>query len=236
MRVLAVGGGSGGLSCHFGGGGSGYVNSGEFSVMPLQSVSVTVGKGGEGSPYGDENLNPHWQDSKPGGPSSFGAYISAAGGEGAYGNGEPGKNRRGSAGGSGGGAGAGGNGGVNGAAGGADGSSGRSSPDSNSEGPGTGQGSFGSHLARFVRNRLTAGAGGSTSISSYPRYTGGGGGGGVLFNGKGPLAQSGTGSGVNGFGGTGFGAGGGAGGYLYVAPYPRYGGGRGADGLVYIEW
>ena len=81
VRVLAVGGGSGGLSGNCGGGGSGYVRSGEYSVTLGQSVPVAVGSGGDGS-------TGIWdQNSKAGGTSSFGAFLSAAGGEGRSGNG-----------------------------------------------------------------------------------------------------------------------------------------------------
>ena len=82
VRVLAVGGGSGGLSGDYGGG---DVRSGEYSLTPKQSVPVTVGSGGDGSTYKESNYN---QDSKAGGTSSFGTFLSAAGGEGrsGYGN------------------------------------------------------------------------------------------------------------------------------------------------------
>ena len=51
MRVLVVGGGSGGLS----GSSSGYVSSGEYDVTPGVPVPVTVGTGGEGSSYRTNN-------------------------------------------------------------------------------------------------------------------------------------------------------------------------------------
>ena len=44
VRVLAIGGGSGGLNGHYGGGGSGYVRSGEYGVTAGQAVPVTVGR------------------------------------------------------------------------------------------------------------------------------------------------------------------------------------------------
>ena len=78
VRVLAIGGGSGGLNGHYGGGGSGYVRSGEYGVTAGQAVPVTVGSGGEGSTYKEDN---DMQDSKADGTSSFGAFLSAAGGE-----------------------------------------------------------------------------------------------------------------------------------------------------------
>ena len=68
-------------------------------------------------------------------------------------------------------------------------------------------------------------------------HPGGGGGGGILINGNGPTipAQSGNcyWNGAGG-GGIGFGAGGGAGGAGDNGS--RHEGGRGANGLVYIEW
>lgn len=237
VRVLAVGGGSGGLSCFFGGGGSGYVRSGEYEVAPGQSVPVTVGRGGEGSTYKGENNN--LQDSKAGGTSSFGEVLLAPGGEGRSGRG----NWLGTAGGSGGG---GGTGCVPGrsTAGGTDGSGGENIGVCISNlGVGPGQGKFISHLLKFIRNRLTPGAGGSgvfVGPLGTPYSAGGGGGGGILINGYGPTASPGMSSYSGGKGGSGYGAGGGAGGWM-TAPYPSktwycYQGGRGADGLVYIEW
>ena len=49
VRVLVVGGGSGGLSGIGGAGSSGYVSSGEYDVTPGVPVPVTVGTGGDGS-------------------------------------------------------------------------------------------------------------------------------------------------------------------------------------------
>ena len=88
----------------------------------------------------------------------------------------------------------------------------------------------------YSHNRFTAGAGGSGRFASYP-YSAGGGSGGVLLNGSGPMAEAGD-LVVAGFGGSGFGAGGGAGGFLLAAvPFSRYyAGGKGVDGLVYVEW
>ena len=65
-------------------------------------------------------------------------------------------------------------------------------------------------------------------------YDGGAGGGEVLLNDNGPTAQAGN-SSVGGFGGPGFGACGGAGGRHCISPFPCYAGGKGNDGLVYIE-
>ena len=228
MRVLAVGGGSGGLSGNFGGGGSGYVRSGEFGVTPGQSVPVTVGSGGVGSTYKENNDS---QDSKAGGTSSFGAFLSAAGGEGRSGLG----NYEGAAGGSGGGEGYGCSQGTSGA-GGTNGSDGTENTDHDCVlGVGFGQGAFPLHKL-FVRNRLTPGAGGRGVNTTSPYFGGGGGGGGILLNGSGPNAKAGTSPIAGGFGGNGFGAGGGAGGHLEPQPYPYFAGGRGADGLIYIEW
>ena len=60
----------------------------------------------------------------------------------------------------------------------------------------------------------------------------------MLINGSGPNGQAGTNSIAAGFGGNGFGAGGGAGGCFYESrlPWVYFVGGRGADGLLYIEW
>ena len=225
VRVLAVGGGSGGLNGRLGGGGSGYVSSGEIGVTAGQAVPVTVGSGGEGSTYKENNGT---QDSKAGGTSSFGAFLSAAGGEGRSGS----ANYRGAAGGSGGGEGNGYSPGTSGA-GGTNGSNGSSG--SGHWGVGLGQGAFPSHVL-FIRNRLTPGAGGRGVSTTHPYYGGGGGGGGILLNGSGPNAQAGTSSIAGGFGGNGFGAGGGAGGRIEGYREPMFAGGRGADGLVYIEW
>ena len=65
-----------------------------------------------------------------------------------------------------------------------------------------------------------------------------------MLNGNGPTAQSGTGnSQAGGYGGTGYGGGGGTGEfYNPLVPPPNvgifhcYAGGKGADGLVYVEW
>lgn len=247
MRVLAVGGGSGGLI--IGGGGSGYVSSGTFAVSPFQWIQVTVGRGGAGSAMQTGFANAHPVDSQAGGNSSFDAYISAAGGLGKCGN-----TWSASAGGSGGGQGTGcyfkvgtasGNGGMLGSSGLL--ATGPSTPVSCSDmKEGAGQGSFLQLLNIFTRNVFYPGAGGQGNTfknfgfngSSGCWFPGGGGGGGVLYNGDGPVAEAGSSPLANGFGGNGYGAGGGAGGYYHTGDQLSnyYAGGKGADGIVYIEW
>ena len=78
MRVLVVGGGSGGASGFYGGGGSGNVSSGEYDLTAGELVNVTVGVGGNGSTH---KIASNSQDGKAGGASSFGSYLSAAGGQ-----------------------------------------------------------------------------------------------------------------------------------------------------------
>ena len=56
VRVLVVGGGSGGSSGSFGGGADGEVRSRESNVVPGESVRVIVGVGGEGSTYKENTL------------------------------------------------------------------------------------------------------------------------------------------------------------------------------------
>ena len=245
VRSLAVGGGSGGMNGDFGGGGSGYVRSGDFAVSPLQWIQVTVGTGGAGSSavYG---LVAADQNAQAGGTSSFGTYLSAAGGNGYTGS----SFLSGIPGGSGGGEGCGcdppltglsGNGGT-------DGSSGAFATPTTCPGwtPGTGQGPFTPYLQIFTLNLLKPGAGGKGNIVnpyglnglSGNWQPGGGGGGGILLNDAGPKGQAGTGLYSYGFGGFGYGGGGGAGGVYWHAgdSSVRYAGGRGADGIVYVEW
>ena len=230
VRVLVVGGGSGGLSSHGGGGGSGYVRVGEFDLIPGVPVPVIVGVGGEGSPYQTAQFGIHRQNSKAGGISSFGSYLSAAGGKGNYG-----VSWTATDGGSGGGDAPGCGPGTSGA-GGRDGSNGsKPNPKYCGFGEGVGQGAFSPLLEGFTRNRFTPGAGGNGRSTFPPNEAAGGGGGGVLLNGSGPTAKGGHWS-TGGSGGVGFGAGGGGGGCLRQYPFHYYGGGKGADGLVYIEW
>ena len=62
-----------------------------------------------------------------------------------------------------------------------------------------------------------------------------GGEGGILINGSGPFGEAGGGN-ISAAGGVGYGAGGGAGGAVYLNSGPLiYSGGRGADGMVYVE-
>ena len=68
----------------YGGGGSGYVRSGEYDLtFGGRSVSVTVGVGGEGSSHKVRNST---QDRKAGGASFFGSYLYAGGGLGIIGD------------------------------------------------------------------------------------------------------------------------------------------------------
>lgn len=76
-ECLAIGGGSGGLFGSSEGGGSGYAHFEEFSVDAGEAIAVTVGSGGEGSPY--NYRDDEWQDSKAGWTSSFGLFLSNAG-------------------------------------------------------------------------------------------------------------------------------------------------------------
>ena len=55
------------------GGGGGWMNNGEFSIQNKTSVSITIGKGGQGNNGGSASA---------GGTSSFGTYLSANGGGG----------------------------------------------------------------------------------------------------------------------------------------------------------
>lgn len=211
-----MGGGQGGSNGEYSGGDSGYVFVGEIGVQPRSIVAIAVGSGGVGGKQDISVSN--------GTVSSFGAfaYSSGFGGSGGGQGCDASDAQSVCASGSGG----------------SDGSNGGLRTGSGTWGSGarTGQGSFSARLLLFTRNRLSAGAGGSGAVGCS---VGGGGGGGVLFNGNGPInstpAQNGQ---VNpsGRGGVGFGAGGGAGGRPTIQSTQRNGGGRGADGLVYIEW
>lgn len=220
VRVLAVGGGAGGANGHQGGGGSGLVATGTLAVSAGDLVPVTVGGFGKGAnPCNGCN---DIIGNTPGGASSFGTMLSAAGGQTpTVGNG-PGGN-----GGSGGGGSCnagpvGGAGGTSGAAGGAC-----------SYAGGTGQGStFTAALSGFTVHTFTAGPGGAGGTSSH---AGGGGGGGVRLDNAGPSAGNGAAT-FSGKGGGGFGAGGGGGGFNDTSGPVREAGGNGAPGLVYVEW
>ena len=227
VRVLAVGGGSGGGSGNAGGGASGYVKYGEFAVEHGISIPVTIGEGGLGSTFKQNDLYP---DSTPGSRSSFGSYISAEGGGVAC-------SMKAASGGSGGGEGCEGCEGPcwsgGGGSGGSDGN--RSSIASQQcHSPGSGQQSYEPVLQHFKRNALIPGAGGRGVFLDFP---GGGGAGGLLINGRGPTASIGKDGGA--YGGLGYGAGGG-GGYLNRTSdsngWNYHPGGTGANGLVYVEW
>lgn len=221
VNVLAIGGGGGGANGHQGGGGSGYVSIGTFSVNPGDTIPITVGSGGSGADSfdGDNVIF----GLTPGTSSSFGAFLSAAGG-GVVTDVNEGGNNGGSGGGAGGNPGPGGAGGTGGGNGGAT---------SFYMGFGTGQGSYIASLSLFIENVLTAGLGGAGG--TLGTHNGGGGGGGILINGLGPVAQSGV-QPWSGQGGSGYGAGGGAGGLDQFINEVRYAGGDGASGLVYIEY
>jgi hypothetical protein len=217
INVLAIGGGGGGANGHQGGGGAGYLSVGTFAVNPGDILAVIVGSGGTGalSSNGTNDI----LGLTPGGTSSLGGFIFAAGGQVVTGINQNGQN--GSSGG--GGAGNGGFGGAGGS-GGSNGFPGATYPG------GLGQGSYIASLSLFTESVITPGLGGAAGVSSH---SGGGGGGGILINGLGPTAGSGL-AVFSAFGGVGYGAGGGAGGFNGGSL--RAGGGNGADGLVYIEF
>lgn len=211
FRVLVVGGGGGGPGSHWNGGGSGHVRVGTFNVT--SAVTITVGGGGIGGQAGNQFPG------TDGGASSFGAFLSAPGGQGGWY--KAGDALAGDGGSGGGGAGNSGCGGAGGTAG------------SNGANGCTYNGSLGGNfdsLVSLVVSDVAAGAGGAAGTSSHG---GGGGGGGVLIDGAG-------GPGANGAqtwsarGGAGYGGGGGAGGYNSANGYAI--GGNGASGVVYVEW
>lgn len=217
VRVLCVGGGGGGASGHQGGGGSGYVQTGTFNLSPGQSIPVTVGAGGTGASavFNTNNI----QGISPGQASSFGNLLTANGGQvvtSVNGGGQNG--------------GSGGGGSCNGGSPGGNGGTGGSNGGSCNQPFGQGQGNFTNSLTQFIRNNITAGAGGQGGNSSH---SGGGGGGGVLINNAGPSGANGPQS-WSGKGGAGYGGGGGAGGYNNASI--RESGGNGAAGVVYVEW
>lgn len=210
FRVLVVGGGGGGPGSHWNGGGSGHVRVGAFNVS--SPVSITVGGGGIGGQAGNQFPG------TDGGASSFGAFLSAAGGQGGWYR-QGGDPVAGDGGSGGGGAGNSGCGGAGGTAG------------SNGVDGCTYTGSLGGNfdsLASLVIADVTAGAGGAAGVSSHG---GGGGGGGVRIDGAGGPGAAGAQS-FSARGGAGYGGGGGAGGYngTYAV------GGNGASGVVYVEW
>jgi hypothetical protein len=210
VKVCVVGGGGGGAGSHNGGGGSGWVVTGSHQVSG--TIQVTVGGGGNGGISGDNQA-----PGSKGGTTSFGNYVSATGGDGGHPTTPSGKGGDGGSGG--GGAGNAGCAGKGGSAG-SDGVNGCTYPGGNG-------GHFGD-LSIFTLENLTAGAGGAAGQSSH---SGGGGAGGVLIDGAGPTAANG-GQSWSGKGGQGYGSGGGAGGYNNSRPP----GGKGADGVIYVEW
>lgn len=210
VRVLVVGGGGGGAGSHYVGGGSGHVRVGEFDVTG--AVDVAVGMGGSGADPGNDYSAENGQE------SSFGAFLTASGGEGSLAE---------AAGGGGGGSGGGGAG--NGGFGGNGGTAGSDGEDGETYEGGVG-GNF-DDLEGFTSAIVAPGAGGLAGMSSN---SGGGGGGGVLINWASPSGGNGAAS-FSGRGGHGYGGGGGSGGYSDSdGGYAR--GGNGANGVVYVEW
>ena len=240
LRLLLVGGGGGGANGHSGGGGSGGVTTTKVTVKQGDVFDVVVGEGGNGAldkDTGDINLI---EGNSNGQPSKFGTHE-ALGGESVYPvAGKWGNvfNSNGGNGGSGGGAG--GYQCVKGYAG-SSGTKGADCGQSNQNGydvgvGGTGQGDYSEELNIFKQNTFKAGAGGVNREEAEETWWGpGGGAGGVLLNDGGPNGDDGTYSVRPGRGGKGYGAGGGGGG-AQATPGRRYAGGKGAKGLVYIEW
>lgn len=68
VRIFGAGGGG----SMFGGGGGGWMNNGEITVSPKESIQVTIGVGGVYDGGGGST--------GAGGTSSFGTYLAAAGG------------------------------------------------------------------------------------------------------------------------------------------------------------
>ncbi len=226
LNVFAVGGGGGGggnaagWGSGGGGGCGGAINGTSINVSPGQQIAVTVGAGGLGGQGAGNGSS--------GGTTSFGSYLSAAGGSwgrsGYY-------NLYGSYyGGSGGGSsgGGGGNGwsgfyaipGDGGTAGGA----------TNSHGAGGDciGGGWSVNPASFITQAAwSAGVGGDVP-QSY-NYYGGGGGGGVVIAGS--AVQGGSEGGTPG----GSGYGGGGGGHCWTCGVSGNGG-SGASGVVYVEY
>ncbi len=220
LRVLCVGGGAGGAGVHWGGGGSGNVSSGTFTVTPGSVHTVTVGPVAAGGPGGDG-----YGPGAAGGSSAFGSLLSCSGGSAAL-------SAQGASGGSGGGAGcwyvcSGGFGGTNGA-------DGQYITGANSGfyAGGTGQGTFAPHFALFTQNTFSAGAGGAAVAN--PWDAAGSGGGGVLMNGTGPSGQQGANALYSGRVVWGTGEEGGLADVTDSCP-DGDAGGNGASGLVYVS-
>lgn len=238
LRVLIVGGGASGAGFGYcAGNGSGRVAAQSITLTSSTAIPVTIGSGGVSSAAQSPGA--------PGGPSSFGTYLSADGA-----NTFPAHN--GGGGGSGGGpmcasinsfiqcpaGGSNGSNGVNGVkdaigGGGWQGGSGQGAPIVSS--PTTVMGlTF--QYASFGAG--AAGAGGMTQHDTSPwgywqNYGAGGGAGGILISGI-SNPSGGAGQGGGGAGGAGFGAGGGGAGRPNAAWV--YQGGAGAPGFVYVEW
>ena len=223
LNILAIGGGGGGANGHQGGGGSGNVVIGTYAVNAGDVFSVNVGMGGAGALDAINSNNIIGLTA--GTASSFGNIISVSGGGIVAGANQGGHN-----GSSGGGAAC--NAGSLGGAGGAGGSDGQACQSGSSMPIGLGQGDYTSLLSLFTDNSITAGAGGVGGTGSN---AGGGGAGGILINGLGLNAQSGNQS-WSGQGGLGYGSGGGAGGLDANISGTRFGGGDGANGLIYVEY
>ena len=221
IRVLAIGGGGGGANGHQGGGGAGFLSTGIFSVNALDSFEINVGSGGLGAQNGSNTI----VGLTAGGTSSFGDLLDALGGGVVTGINQGGHN-----GSSGGGAAC--NAGSLGGKGGTGGSNGQSCQSGSSMPIGLGQGGFSSLFSIFTETLFTAGEGGNGGRGTH---CGGGGAGGILLNDVGISALNGAMS-WSGKGGSGYGAGGGAGGFDSSVSSIRWGGGDGADGLVYVEW
>lgn len=223
VNVLAIGGGGGGANGHQGGGGAGFLSTGTFAVSPGDIIPITVGTGGTGAldAFGSNQI----VGLTAGGTSSFGTLLSAAGGSIVTGVNLGGHN-----GSSGGGAAC--NGGSVGGNGGSGGSNGQSCQSGNSMPIGLGQGDYTSLLSIFNEAVITAGFGGLGGTGSH---AGGGGAGGILINGGGPGAENGN-AFFSAQGGSGYGAGGGAGGLDFSVNNTRFGGGDGANGLVFLEF
>jgi hypothetical protein len=223
VDVLVVGGGGGGANGHQGGGGAGYLSTGTFAVNEGDSIGLVVGAGGKGAVTNASNND--IAGLTAGGTSSFGAFLSALGGQVVSGI-----NLGGQSGSSGGGAAC--NSGTLGGNGGSGGSNGQNCQSGSSMPAGLGQGSYAALLALFIEDVLAAGAGGAGGTSTH---AGGGGAGGITIDGLGAVAGDGVAT-FSGKGGVGYGAGGGAGGYNASSSTARWGGGDGANGLVFLQF
>ena len=74
IRIFGGGGGGSYMNeYHITGGGGGYMNNGTFTLTKGQSISIQIGAGGQSK---------NRSNAASGGTSSFGGYLSAAGGSG----------------------------------------------------------------------------------------------------------------------------------------------------------